>query len=483
MIPRLTILESKEKQIRDWITGHPDGHERGCIVLFRRIAHQVKGLPSSDRFIAVDVIEMVGDWVLESSPTHFVINMRKLPEIYLRCEQERLELGFVHNHPAGMDTFSKMDDQNEKNILRGVSGCNGKSSFLVSMVFVDEKWIARLRQGFNPDNIIEVRHIAVLGQLLTMHGVPVPEGPSLESLMRQEAAFGKPFNMKMASLRIAVIGQGGTGSPAATLLARSGIGELILVDGDLLEKTNMNRVRGYVAKDVGKKKALRLGKYITSMGLCTKVSVFTDYLHDSPSALDALATADVVFGCTDDLEGRDILNQSVYYYAQVLIDLGIAAKIDTDGEGMPYLRDQRGRVSLVMPESGACLRCQRVVTEELLSAERAFKKNPELRKLDAETLEREYYIRGGGVSAPGIGPFTSATADNAVATLMNLIKPFRALDTDLRADNIWIDFKHLRIHSNEPLDDPNCMHCRTHALLLKREETFRLDTPKFGRIV
>lgn len=482
MRSRLTILESKEKQIRDWIVSHPEGHERGCIVLFRRIAHQVEGLPSSDRFIAVEVINMDGDWVLESSRTHFVINMRKFPEIYLRCEQEKLELGFVHNHPSGMDKFSPMDDQNEKNILHGLSGCNGKLSFLVSMVFVDEKWIARIRQGISPETIIEARHIAVIGESIELHGVPVPDSRSPESLKRQEVAFGKPFNMKMASLRVAVIGLGGTGSPTATLLARSGIGELIMVDGDILERSNMNRVRGYVANDVGKKKASRLGAYIDSMELGTKVAVFTEYLHESPSALDAVSTADVVFGCTDDVEGRDILNQAVYYYAQALIDLGIAAKIDTNKEGVPYLRDQRGRVSLVMPESGACLRCQRVVTEELLSAERAFKENPKLRELDAETLEREYYIRGGGVGAPGIGPFTSATADNAVATLMDLIKPFRVLPSDLRADNIWIDFKHLSIHSNEPIDDPTCIHCKTHDLLLKREESYRLDTPRLGRI-
>jgi molybdopterin/thiamine biosynthesis adenylyltransferase len=482
MKARLTILQSKEKQIRDWIMSHPGGHERGCIVLFRRIAHQVEGLPSSDRFIALEVINMDGDWVLESSQTHFVINMRKLPEVYLRCEQEKLELGFVHNHPAGMDKFSRMDDQNERNILHGISGCNGKSSFLVSMVFVDEKWIARIRQGVSPETIIEVRHIAVFGQSIALHGVPVSEAASPESLMRQEAAFGKPFNMKMASLRVAVIGLGGTGSPTATLLARSGIGELIIVDGDILEKSNMNRVRGYTGEDVGKNKALKLGEYIVSMRLGTKVSVFMDYLHESPSALDAVSTADVVFGCTDDVQGRDILNQALYYYAQVLIDLGIAARIDTDKEGVPYLLDQRGRVSLVMPESGACLRCQRVVTEELLSAERAFNENPELKELDPETLEREYYLRGGGVSAPGIGPFTSATADNAVATLMDLVKPFRVLPSDLRADNVWIDFKHLSIHSNEPIDDPSCIHCRTQMLLLKREDSYRLDTPRLGRI-
>jgi hypothetical protein len=61
----------------------------------------------------------------------------------------------------------------------------------------------------------------------------------------EEAAFGKPFNQMLQSLRVAVIGLGGTGSPVATLLARSGVGELVLIDGDRLEASNLNRVRGY----------------------------------------------------------------------------------------------------------------------------------------------------------------------------------------------------------------------------------------------
>jgi len=478
---RITLLGSHEQQLRSWLTGHPFGHERGAIILFRRLSRPVKNLPRSDRFLSVEIIELGEDWVLESSKTDFTINMRKFPEIYFRCESEQLELGFVHSHPDGYLDFSPRDDANEKNILHGISGCNNEKSFLVSLILAEGKWSARVRQGIDPNSILPVRHICVVSDMIELHGISAPID-SLENLKRQEAAFGKPFNLMMQSLRVAVIGLGGTGSPTATLLARSGIGELILIDGDILDKTNMNRVRGYTSTNIGKRKAESLAGFIASLGLNTSISFINGYLHESEEALDALSSADVVFGCTDDVAGRDILNQALYYYSQVLIDVGLTGFVDKSPDGTPYLRDHRGRVSCVLPEFGACLRCQKVITDDMLKFERALKERPELANLDPETLQREYYLRGGGVGAPGIGPFTSATADNGVATLMNLIKRFRDLPTDLRADNVWIDFVHLNVHSNDPTDDPECIHCRTGLLLVRQERTYRLDTPSLGKI-
>lgn len=64
---RISIAGSLEGRLKSWLTGHPDGYERGALVLFRKMERTVLGLPPSARFLAVDVIEMDGDWVLESS--------------------------------------------------------------------------------------------------------------------------------------------------------------------------------------------------------------------------------------------------------------------------------------------------------------------------------------------------------------------------------------------------------------------------------
>ncbi len=479
--PRITLLGSHAKRLKDWLLGHPDSHERGAIILFRRISRSIKNLERSDRFLAVDIIEMNKDWVLESSKTHFKINMRKFPKIYFRCEQEGLELGFVHNHPSGINEFSVRDDVNEQNILHGLSRCNGINSFLISMILVDENWLARIRHGKDPERFQKIRHVSVLSDKIEIYGFETHD-ETQESLKRQEVAFGKPFNEKLQSLRVAVVGLGGTGSPTATMLARTGIGELIIIDGDALDKTNMNRVHGYTENDIGKKKAEALAHYINSLGLNVIVYPIPEYLGESSLSIDALSSADVVFGCTDDVQGRDYLNQAYSYYSQVLIDSGMAGNVEENVEGNPELRSQKGRVSCILPESGACLRCQRVITDQKLYNETTLKENPELLELDSKVLEEEYYIIGGTVQSPGIGPFTSITANNAVATLMNLINCFRKVPSDLRQDNIWIDFIHLHIHSNMPVQDKDCLYCGSNILLEKGEQTYRLGIPQLGKI-
>lgn len=134
---RITMLGSLDRALQEWLCGHPDGHERGALVLFRRLARAVNNISASDRFLAVHVIELSGDWIIDSSSTRLTINMRKLPEIYLKCETEGLVLGFVHNHPISNIEFSTQDEINELNILHGLSGCNGETSFLVAMTLTE----------------------------------------------------------------------------------------------------------------------------------------------------------------------------------------------------------------------------------------------------------------------------------------------------------------------------------------------------------
>lgn len=477
---RITFYGSIEERLRLWLTGCPQGHERGALVLFRRYRSRVEGLPDSIRFVAIDVIALDGDWIIESSSTHLHINLRNLPPIYHRCEVEGLQLGFAHSHPPGSLFFSPTDDQNEQNILRGYAGCNGLDVDLVALVLSDNRWIGLVRSASTPQKSEPVRHVTVLGDAISVHLGDTPD-ETPEVLARQETAFGKPFNRKLQSLRVAVVGLGGTGSPLATLLARSGIGELVLIDGDDLEETNLNRVRGYRKADVGEPKARSLAAYIKSLGLPSVAAPISEYMDRSPAAIDAIATADLVFGCTDDVAGRDLLTQAAYYYCLPYLDIGLTGAIRADEDGAPYLYDHRGRVSVMLPEAGSCLRCQGVVTENKLAYERALKDRPELAELDPETLRREYYLTGGNESAPGVGAFTNSVADLAMATFMDLIRPYRRLPTDFRADNLWYDFVHLTLYSNMPAIDPDCFCCGANGLLCAPERGYRLGMPALGR--
>lgn len=483
MSARIVFTASQNVRLRNWLESHPEGHERAALTLFRKLDRKIAGLDASSRFVCVDVVELKDEWIVSSSETHVRINMRLLPELYLRCEVEELELGFVHSHPAGAHGFSGTDDRNEQNILRGYGGCNGSAVTLVALMLCEGCWQARTRSGVTPTAATPARHVVVLSDSIELHldSFTAIKG-DVASLARQETAFGKPFNRKLQSLRAVVIGAGGTGSALATLLARCGIGELIIVDGDKLETSNLNRVRGFRAADVHQNKAETLANYIDGLGLSCAVTSIPEFVDRSPAAVDAISSADILFGCTDDVSGRDVLTQAMYYYCLPYIDVGLTGRIDNDKAGYPYLRDHRGRISVITPETGACLRCQRVVTDDKLAYERAVRVRPDLMKLDKETLMREYYLKGGGEAAPGVGPFTSMVADFAVSTLMNLIRGYRKLSGDFVADNVWIDFVHLSFSSIDHPSQPGCFCCGESGLLNVSERGYRLGMAALGKL-
>lgn len=99
MQPRITILRSQEERLTAYFESHPQGHERGAIVLFRRFQLSGLELGDSDRYIAVQVIPFQDDWVTSSSASHVAFSLKYLRELFRRCDEESLVFGFIHNHP------------------------------------------------------------------------------------------------------------------------------------------------------------------------------------------------------------------------------------------------------------------------------------------------------------------------------------------------------------------------------------------------
>lgn len=472
--PRITLLGSAELRLRSFLEAHPQGHERAAAVLFKRFASSVQDLETSDRFVAVDVIPFEDRWLSSSSSSHVAFRMGNLRRIFQRCEEESLVFGFVHNHPGGPLEFSTVDEANELTLLRALANRNGQHVHLVALLYSAGKWIGRVRNAENPDWSVDAQHVLVLGERLSVfrRGQEHKDG----AFLRQAAAFGQPFVDQLRGLRIAVVGAGGTGSPTITLLARAGVRQLVVVDNDALEESNLNRVRGATLCNVGKNKAEILKEFVVGLGLSTSVAAFQSNLDEDPAAIDALSTCDVVFGCTDDQVGREVMNISVYFYGIALIDVGLGGQISPDRVGQPMLRYHFGRVSTVLPEFGECLFCQGVITEQWIQHQYALRDNPNLTAQEAA----ERYLQGGGEQAPGVGPFTSAVADFGVATLFDLLKRFRSFPPELRRDAFRLDFVRMEFRSVQEKNDLECPYCRKREFLLPRE-AYRLNRPALGR--
>src|SRR5438093_6580630 len=121
---RITLLESQDHQLRNFLQSHPDGHERAAVVLFRRLHRPINGLPSSDRYIAVEVHPFEEAWITSSSSSHIAFELKYLREYFRRCDEESLVFGFVHSHPAGFPDFSDVDEENERTLLGALRNRN-----------------------------------------------------------------------------------------------------------------------------------------------------------------------------------------------------------------------------------------------------------------------------------------------------------------------------------------------------------------------
>lgn len=473
---RITLLGSHHAQLVSHLDNHPEGHERAAFILFKKIARNVKQLKRSDRYISVDIILFPKEWIISSSPTHVDFHMSKFREIFRRCDDEKLTLAFVHNHPCGNVLFSNKDTDNELTLLKAISNRNEGDTALLSLLWTNQQWLSHIRFNKMPDDIKNTRHLTVLSESIMMYQVSQLNDDDEGIFSRQMAALGKPLTEMLQSLRIAIVGAGGTGSPLAILLARCGVGELIIIDNDKLEKSNLNRVRGAKLSDVGKNKAKILADYINSLGLPCKAIPFDALIDEDIDAIDALSTADMIFGCTDDKPGRGFLNKASYVHMQAYIDIGLGGNVAEDKHGVSRLINHHGRISTILPEFGHCLFCQREITDKQIHDALIIRNNPDL----SEKEKKEKYIEDGGEQAPGVGPFTGMSADMAVATLFELLYSHRRLPDNLLKDNIWIDFIGMRIKSNSPINDLECPYCGTRNFIAMSESDGRLGRPSLG---
>lgn len=296
--PRVTLLESQHNALVEYLDSDENGFERAAIALFRRIEDAVDKLDASDRYLCVDVIPFQQEWINSASENHLDYQLKPLCEIYRRCEEEQLVFGFVHNHPSGGQCFSRKDDANEKTLLQAVSNRNGKGISFVALLWAGSEWSARIRYAQTPNKIIEVRHVSIIGQHIKIYGAKAANVDGNDAFARQEAAFGKPFVDMLQSLRVGVVGSGGTGSSVLTLLARSGVGEIVIVDDDRFEASNLNRVRGARRGDVGEYKTTVLKRFLDEVDLPVSVAGYQSKVDESPEAVDALASCDLLFGYT-----------------------------------------------------------------------------------------------------------------------------------------------------------------------------------------
>ncbi|MFG6279205.1 HesA/MoeB/ThiF family protein [Microbacterium sp. 5K110] len=117
------------------------------------------------------------------------------------------------------------------------------------------------------------------------------------------SGIGEEGQRRLAAARIAVVGAGGLGSPVLLALAAAGIGELVVIDDDVVERTNLQRQLLHRVDDIGIPKTTSAARAVRDLSPLTRVREENRRLTPD-NARELLAGAHVVIDGSDTFDTR-----------------------------------------------------------------------------------------------------------------------------------------------------------------------------------
>ena len=321
----------------------------------------------------------------------------------------------LHSHRAEYPEFSSLDDESDDLLFSSISSLLGDGLPHASVIMLpDGRCMGRaVREGVE---FLPMSEISVVGDdIMVWHEERYAAG--LAANKRNEQVFGKGTIGRLKKLSAAVVGCSGTGSIVVEQLARMGIGRLVLVDPDVVEEKNLNRIlnSGKVDAYLGKPKVFALASAIARMGLGQELLPLPINLV-SARAVREVAACDVIFGCTDGAEARHLLNRIAAFYTIPYFDVGV--RFDADGLG--GIANISGAVNFIQP-GGSSLLSREVYTMADVEAEELRRTNPDMYRARRD----EGYIRGIREDRPAVISVNMFFAALTVQEFLGRLHPFR----------------------------------------------------------
>ncbi len=122
---------------------------------------------------------------------------------------------------------------------------------------------------------------------------------------------GDAGQARLLAARVALIGAGGLGAPAALYLAAAGVGRLTVIDDDVVELSNLQRQVIHATDQVGRAKTESAGRMLAAINPDVTVDARTVRLT-ADNAGDLLAGHDVVLDGSDNFATRYAANDACY---------------------------------------------------------------------------------------------------------------------------------------------------------------------------
>lgn len=257
--------------------------------------------------------------------------------------------------------------------------------------------------------------------------------------------FGALGQQKVEATHVAVAGVGGLGSHVVQQLAYLGVRHLTVIDSDRVEMSNLNRLIGATPQDVDlrRSKVEVARRMVLAIRPDAAVEIITEPVGSSEAG-EALASAEVLFGCLDDDAPRLVLTEASSRWAIPYIDSASDA-----GEEDGFLW-YGGRI-VVSHGGRRCLSCCGELDQRALA----------IASMTPEQRAADQAIYGVDRSLLGEGGPSVVSVNGVVASLA--VTEFLALVTGLREPIGRLSYYGHRgiVTTPEPCDSSNCYYCST----------------------
>lgn len=148
-------------------------------------------------------------------------------------------------------------------------------------------------------------------------------------LSRTELLIGKEKLERLMKAHVLVVGMGGVGSFAAEFICRSGIGQMTIVDGDVVDPSNRNRQLPALATNHGQSKAALMAERLLAINPELNLKVIKAFIRPEAVASVLSEEFDYVVDAIDSITPKLTFMKAAYTRGLRLVSsMGAGGKLD-----------------------------------------------------------------------------------------------------------------------------------------------------------
>lgn len=151
----------------------------------------------------------------------------------------------------------------------------------------------------------------------------------LSWLSRTSLLIGEETLKQLTRKHVMVVGMGGVGSFAAEFIARSGIGKMTIIDGDVVDPTNRNRQLPALSTNHGEPKVQIMAQRLTAINPELELDVVQEFVNPDMVQVQLAKKPDFIIDAIDSITPKITFIRGAFDSGLPLVSsMGAGAKLD-----------------------------------------------------------------------------------------------------------------------------------------------------------